>query len=236
MPSGSAASSRVATLGDAVWSQPTGGPLVRAVRAPLRVILWASLRAGLRLRVDGRRHAGPAIVVSNHPHVIDGLVVLFADPVLRPIARWHRIPLARAGMWVADCIVTTTGTPVQPHRGAFADALAHVRSGGRVWVAPEGGWQPERTLRYPRTGAVRLSRATGAPMQVLGVLHERHPGPTLATWRPWHRPRIVLRWGPVLETTGRLDDDIDMMMRAIADVTGSEWRRPAPTRPSDRRH
>lgn len=218
--------SGAATLGDAVRSQPTGGPLVRAARAPFRVLLWAGLRAGLRLRVEGRRREGPAIVVSNHPHVIDGLVVLFADPTMRPVARWHRIALLRAGMWVADCLVTTTGTPVHPHRGAFAPALAHVRSGGRVWIAPEGGWQPARRLRAPRTGAVRLSHATGAPIQVLGVIHEHHPGPPLATWRPWHRPRILLRWGPILSTTGRLDADIDAMMRAIADVAGCEWRRP----------
>lgn len=224
--------SRVATLGDAVRAQPTGGPLMRAARAPFRLLLWAGLRAGLRLRVEGRRHPGPAIVVSNHPHVIDGLVVLFADPGMRPVARWHRIPLARAGMWIADCLVTTTGTPVRPHRGAFAPALAHVRSGGRVWIAPEGGWQPARTLRRPRTGAVRLSHASGAPIQVLGVIHERHPGPTLATWRPWHRPRILLRWGPVLAPTGRLDADIDAMMRAIADVARCEWHSPPSGDPS----
>jgi 1-acyl-sn-glycerol-3-phosphate acyltransferase len=132
-------------------------------------------------------------------------------------------------MWVADCIVTTTGTPVRPHRGAFADALAHVRRGGRVWIAPEGGWQPELTLRYPRTGAVRLARAAGVPIQVLGVVHEPHPGPRLATWRPWHRPRIQLRWGEVLTTSGVLDDDIDRMMTAISAATGVTWTPPTTT-------
>ncbi|HSJ45216.1 MAG TPA: lysophospholipid acyltransferase family protein [Euzebyales bacterium] len=218
--------SRIAGLRDVLLDQPGGGPLARIVRTPLRLLFWLSLRSGLHIRVEGPRFEGPAVVVSNHPHVIDGLVVLLADPSLRPIARWHRVPLLRGGMWIADCVVTTTGTPVRPHRGAFADALAHVRRGGRVWIAPEGGWQPELMLRYPRTGAVRIAHAAGVPIQVLGVIHEPHPGPQLASWRPWHRPRILLRWGEVLTTTGAVDVDIDRMMTAIAAATGVTWTPP----------
>lgn len=218
--------SRVATLYDALVIQPRGGWLQRAVRTPLRLLFWLALRAGLRLRVDGRRVDGPAVVVSNHPHVIDGLVVLLADPRLRPVARWRGEALLRAGMRVADSIVTTTGTPVSPHRGAYAHALAHVRGGGRVWIAPEGGWQPRATLRRPRTGAVRIAHAAGVPLQVLAVLHDPHPGPPLATWRPWRRPRILLRWGDVVTTTGDVERDIDRMMSAIAAATGATWTPP----------
>lgn len=220
---GTGGHARLAGLRDALLVQPAGRPPLRFVRAPLRVLLWFSLRSGLRLRVEGRRRDGPTVIVSNHPHVIDGLVVLLADPRMRPIARWHRVPLLRAGLWVADCIITTTGTPVRPHRGAFADALAHVRSGGRVWIAPEGGWQPALTLRYPRTGAVRMAHAAGVPIQVLGVVHQQHPGPRLTTWRPWLRPRILLRWGDVVTTTGDVEVDIDRMMTAMSAATDGTW-------------
>jgi len=227
---GAGGRSRIAGLRDAAAVQPRGGPLLRLVRTPLRLLLWLALRCGLRIRVEGHRREGPAIVVSNHPHVIDGLVVLLADPGMRPVARWHRVPLLRAGMWVADCIITTTGTPLRPHRGAYADALAHVRRGGRVWIAPEGGWQPEPTLRYPHTGAVRLAHAAGVPIEVLGVIHGHHPGPHLAAWRPWHRPHILLRWGEVVTTTGDVDVDIDRMMTAISAATGWAWTPPATPR------
>jgi 1-acyl-sn-glycerol-3-phosphate acyltransferase len=220
------APSRVAGVREAVVRQPTGHPVLRIARAPFRLLFWLSLRGGLRLRVEGRRDPRASVIVSNHPHVIDGLVVLLADPSLRPVARWHRIPLLRAGLWVADSIITTTGTPVRPHRGAYADALAHVERGGNVWIAPEGGWQPETTLRYPRTGAVRIAHAAGVPIQVLGVIHEQHPAPRMATWRPWHRPGIVLRWGEVLTASGDVADDIDRMMRAISRATGSTWTPP----------
>lgn len=217
--------SRLATLRDALTLQPPGTPLAwRLVRLPLRVALWAVLRTGLRIRVEGERVDGPAVVVSNHPHVVDGLVVLLTDPTMRPVARWHEVALLRAGMWVAHSVVTTTGTPVHPPRGAYAGALAHLHAGGRVWIAPEGGVQRELVLRYPRTGAVRLAHASGVPIQVLAVLHEHHPGPDLAIWRSRRRARITLRWGPVLHTDGDVGADIDRMMTALAATTGTNWR------------
>lgn len=226
--------SRLATLRDALTLQPPGSPVAWwLVRLPLRIALWAVLRAGLRVRVEGERVDGPAVVVSNHPHVVDGLTVLLTDPTMRPIARWHEIALLRAGMWVADCLVTTTGTPVRPHRGAYADALAHLRAGGRVWIAPEGGVQRELALRYPRTGAVRLAHASGTPIQVLAVLHEHHPGPDLAVWRSRRRPRVTLRWGPVLRASGDVPGDIDRMMAAVAATAGATWRTPPGDGPAD---
>lgn len=92
-----------------------------------------------------------------------------------------------------------------------------------MWIAPEGGWQPKRLLRYPRTGAVRMAAMARVPVQVLAVLHEHHPGPDLAAWRPWHRPRIVLRWGQVLTMTGDVARDIDRTMSAIAEASETTW-------------
>lgn len=228
--------SRLATLRDAATLQPPGGPRAsRLARSPLRVALWAALRSGLRVSVEGDRADGPTVVVSNHPHVIDGLVVLLTDPTLRPVARWHKVALLRAGMWVADCLVTTTGTPVRPHRGAYAAALAHLRTGGRVWIAPEGGVQRDLALRYPRTGAVRLAHAARAPVQALAVVHEQHPGPDLALWRTRRRPRITLRWGPVVETTGDVADDIDRVMGTLAATAGATWQRPPAGAVAERR-
>ena len=200
--------------------------LVRIARGPLRGLLWAWLRLTLRISVQGAHTPGPAVIVSNHPHVLDGLLVLMADTAMRPIARWHRVSLLRFGMWIGNCVITTTGTPVTPARGAFADALAHLRRGGRIWIAPEGGCQPLLTLRRPRSGAVRLAHAAKVPIQVLAVIHERHPGPTLRHWRPWRRPRVILRWGGTITMTGDLKTDTDLLMTAIADGAGATWSPP----------
>ncbi|HSK95585.1 MAG TPA: lysophospholipid acyltransferase family protein [Euzebyales bacterium] len=205
---------------------------VRVARAPLRLVLWLAMRVGLRITVEGVRVDGPAIVASNHPNLIDGLLVLMADACMRPIARWHRQPIVRLGLWIGDSVITTTGTPARPERGAYAGALAHLRAGGRVWIAPEGGWQPETTLRPPRTGAVRLAHAASVPIQVLAIRHTPHPGPDLSRW-PWRRhagsrtwgwrPRVTLHWGPCLTTTGDVADDGDRLMTAIAAATDTTW-------------
>ena len=209
---------------DAIRTSGSGVPFaVRALRAPLRLLLWLVMSAGLRITVEGRRADGPAVVVSNHPNVIDGMLVLMADASLRPVARWHRSAVVRVGLWIGNCVITTTGTPVSPHCGAFAAALEHLRDGGRVWIAPEGGWQPHLTLRSPRTGAVRLAHAAGVPIQVLVVEHDQHPGPDVARWPLRSRPGVTLRWGPLVAVSGDVAADIDRMMSALAAATGMTW-------------
>lgn len=204
----------------------------RMLRGVLRLLLWSLLRLGLRISVEGVRAPGPAVIASNHPNLIDGLVVMMADATLRPVARWHRLSVVRLGLWAGDCVITTTGTPVTPHRGAYTAALAHLSAGGRVWIAPEGGWQPNLELRPPRTGAVRLAHAAGVPIQVLAVRHMPHPGPDVHRWPLWSRPAVVLRWGPCVTTTGDVATDIDRLMSALADAAGATWTaRTAPTAP-----
>lgn len=194
------------------------------IRTPLRAIAWLLVRAAVSIRVEGQSVPGPAVIVSNHPHVIDGVAVSVADVTMRPVARWHRIPFLRVALWIGNSVITTSGTD-RPYRPAYAEALAHVQRGGRVWIAPEGGCQPERVLSPPRTGAARMAHEAGVALQVLAVEHADHPGPRLRDWRPWRRPRVVLRWGASLETTGDLTEDNHRMMTAIAEASGMTWVR-----------
>lgn len=216
---------------DASWS-------VRTIRGPLRLVLWLVMRLGMRVSVEGVRASGPAVIASNHPNLLDGLLVLMADAAMRPIARWHRHRMVRFGLWVGNSMITSTGTAAAMQRGAYAEALAHLRSGGRVWIAPEGGWQPQVTLRPPRTGAVRLAHAASVPIQVLAIRHAPHPGPDLNRWfdvrrrsgrsSVWRsRPSVVLRWGPCITPTGDVANDVDRLMTAIADTAGMAWPPPA---------
>ena len=216
--------SRISTAVEVIRSCGSNAPwYVRAARAPMRLVMWLALRALMRIEIQGERVAEPAVIASNHPNVVDGLLVLMADAGMRPIARWHRLALVRLGLWIGNSLITTTGTPVTPHRGAYASALAHLRSGGRVWVAPEGGCQPERALRTPRTGAVRLAHAASVPIHILAVLHEVHPGPNVRRWPLGRRPRVVLRWGPCISATGDIPTDIDRLMTAMADTAEMTW-------------
>jgi 1-acyl-sn-glycerol-3-phosphate acyltransferase len=220
--------SRVSTALDAIRSCGADASwLVRATRGPLRVVLWLVMRLAMRIRVEGEPVPGPAVIASNHPNLLDGLLVLMADTTMRPIARWHRFFVLRLGFWIGNCIITSRGTAANPQRGAYAESLAHVQRGGRLWIAVEGKWQPERTLLPPRTGAVRMAHAAAVPLQVLGIRHALHPGPDASRW-PWGtRPLVVLRWGPCVTTTGHIPTDNDRMMAAIAETAGMRWDSPA---------
>lgn len=211
-----------ATLQVAAVVTAAAAALLVGVRAPLRTAIRAVVLLAVRIEVRGQRLDGPAVVVSNHPNAIDGVVAMAADPTVRPIARWQRNPLARAGIWIGDCVVTTAGT-TRDHRPAYEQAADHLRAGGRIWLAPEGGAHAGGTLRTPRSGAVRMAHTAGVPIQALGIVHERPEGPRLRDWRPWRRPRIVLTWGAAVTTCGILPLDNDRMMGAIAAASGTRW-------------
>ncbi|MFP5308136.1 MAG: 1-acyl-sn-glycerol-3-phosphate acyltransferase [Actinomycetes bacterium] len=210
---------------------PTAGAVAVAaalvVATEVRWLLQRPLKAVaitlLRVEVVGaeRRVDGPAVVVSNHPHWVDGPVAKVADESLRPIARWQRSRVVRAALWVGDAVVTTARTDRDP-RPAFQQAADHLRAGGRIWLAPEGGCHTDPALRTPRTGAVRMADAAGVPVQPLAILHERHPGPAWSAWRPWRRLRVSVVWGEPVRTTGDVEVDGARMMLALAAAGGFE--------------
>ena len=214
-----------AIAGAALAAPAPGRMARRGVRGVLRFV------AGRVLAVEVEAHAprvdGPAVVVSNHPHWLDGVVALLVDDDLRPVARRQRHLGARMGIWAADAVVTTrpadptAADPSAPRRPAFAEAAAHLRAGGRIWLAPEGGAHTGTVLRPPRSGAVRMAHLAGAPVQPLAIHWVDHrTGPALRRWRPWARRRVRVTWGSPVTTTGDVAADNDRMMAALASATG----------------
>lgn len=217
----------------AALASPAPSALVRRVlRGVLRVV------AGRVLHVEVVEHAsrvqGPAVVVSNHPHWLDGVVALLVDDALRPVARRQTHPGARLGIWVADAVVTTrpadpaAADPDTPRRPAFAEAAAHLRAGGRIWLAPEGGSHTGAVLRAPRSGAVRMADLASVPIQPLGIAWaDDRTGPHLHRWRPWRRCAVRVTWGDPVATTGDVDRDNARMLASLAEVTGMALPRTA---------
>lgn len=214
-----------ALTGAVVAGARPGRPAQRAVRGLLRAVARAVVRVEV---VDGdRRVTGPAVVVSNHPHWLDGVVALLADDTLRPIARAQRHPGARVGIWAADAVVTTRPAdpeptaPGAPRRPAFTEAAAHLQAGGRVWLAPEGGAHTGPRLRAPRSGAVRMAHLADVPIQPLAIAWADDPaGPDLRRWRPWRRRTVRATWGRPVTATGDVAADNAAMMVALAQATG----------------
>lgn len=221
-----------AGVGAAVAAPSPTRAAQRGLRAVLRLLAHCVLRVEV---VDShRRVVGPAVVVSNHPHWLDGVVALLVDESLRPVARRQRHLGARLGIWAADAVVTTRpavpveGDPTGARRPAFAEAAAHLRAGGRVWLAPEGGSHTARRLRPPRSGAVRMANQAAAPVQPLAISwHDDPAGPHLHRWRPWRRRVVRVTWGAPLVTTGDVEADNARMMAALAMVAGMQAPDPA---------
>lgn len=186
------------------------------LRLGIRALVELAARALVRVEVvrGDRRVRGPAVVVSNHPHWLDGAAALLADRTLRPIARRQRHRGARVAIWAADAVLTGGEAP-----SAFTAAAEHLRAGGRVWLAPEGGAHTGRILRRPRSGAVRMAHLAGVPVQPLAIAWaDGHAGPNLHRWRPWRRPVVRVTWGEPLPTSGTVELDNARMMAALAEV------------------
>jgi len=110
---------------------------------------------------------GPKIIAANHPNVTDSyhLVSLLQDKphflmrsklFSKPIIGWL---LRKAG----QIEVTDFG------RSAFQQACKLLQQGRTIVIYPEGRLNPESKKLKAKSGAIRLSLATGAPIVPLGL-------------------------------------------------------------------
>lgn len=143
-----------------------------------RVVAWLVIAlvrlARWRVRTTGLEHVprtGGAVITWNHTSHVD--FVLTVWDVYRRLGRPVRY-LAMRELWssrrfgwvprFADAI------PVDRHSGvdrdrALADAVAALREGHLVMVAPEGGIGDDPgALRRFRTGAARMAQLAGVPL------------------------------------------------------------------------
>jgi 1-acyl-sn-glycerol-3-phosphate acyltransferase len=169
----------------------------RVVRALVRLLLPLQLR----LRADGAGRCpatGPALLVSNHLGLIDPLAI--GAQLGRPV----RI-LAKAEMFewpVIGGLARACGV-VPVHRGAsdraalrtLGDALAR---GECVLLMPEGTYPkvPHPPAMLPlKTGAAFLAVRSGAAVLPVAVTGTERVWSRARGWRPWHRPRVTVRFG-----------------------------------------
>jgi 1-acyl-sn-glycerol-3-phosphate acyltransferase len=150
----------------------------------------------LRIRVTGLENVpprGPVIVAFNHTMFLDppllgtyiprrlvplAKVEAFSIPVLGSLIRWYgSIPVRRGA---AD-------------RRALYEAMAALRNGYGLIIAPEGTRSPNHQLLRPRAGVVFIAWRSGAPVLPVGIS---------GVGRFWHnlsrlrRTDVELRIGP----------------------------------------
>ena len=198
------------------------------------------LRAAVCVRVQGRFPAGGAVVASNHPNVLDGPLVMALEDRIRPVARPQRMLLVRLALrWSGSIIVGTQ---------AVDRAVVHLRSGGLVWLAPEGRMTGERFGRG-RSGAARMALAAAVPLVPVAICYAGvrvtgsggfsgvpsavgpvgAVGPRLRDWRPWRRPQVTVVVGeaiPVQETSAA-EEITAALMEQLSRMTGVPLEREA---------
>jgi len=140
-------------------------PLVHRL---LRRIILGLLRLLCHLKVEGVEHVpaeGPLLLVSNHLHWLDTPVLGVTVPRRARVfaaRKWERRPIAG---WV----LRTLGNAIFVYRGevdrqALRKALAVLKDGGVLAMAPEGTRSDTGALQQGKEGTAYLAARTGVPL------------------------------------------------------------------------
>lgn len=209
-----------------LWSLPAGGlhlVLPRRLGGPLGQ--WG-ISTGFRLylgimralgqfeldlgALDALRDAGPMVIVSNHPALIDAVLVLSRLPRV--------VCMAKAGLW--DSWFLGGGMRLAgyirndaPHT-LTRRAIASMRSGRQLLIFPEGTrTAPGQMLGPFRGGFVLMARGAGVPIQT--VFLEGGSPYLRKGWPLLRRPETPLvlraRLGRRFEVTGATRAFQDML-------------------------
>ena len=173
----------------------------------------------------------PIILTSNHCSWFDGPIAAASLPraslfpktffpirflVMERFFRWKYLALA-AYVRLNGSIKVPTG---EKRDEILKDAIAALKSGHKLWVYPEGGWDEKNQgrLRRGRKGVVFLHRETGAkivPVGIIGNYGLLHPQTLL------RKKKVVVRIGqPIvaLNYSGRLEDGVASVMTRIQEL------------------
>ncbi len=149
-------------------------------------------------KVVGRENVpltGPLILVSNHVHVLDPLLIVFGFP------RWinflakeelFRSAFLRAWLrWAGSFSVRRAGGRKEKEN-VLQDAINALERGSMVGVFPEGRRSRDGVLREGKPGCALIAWKTNAPILPVGVAGTYKVNGI--SWL-WKRPRIVVNIG-----------------------------------------
>jgi 1-acyl-sn-glycerol-3-phosphate acyltransferase len=207
----------------------------RLVRAVLRPVFRAIFRAISRVQMGGLENVpkdGAYLIVINH-------ISLFEPPFV--ISFW---PVAAEALGAADiwgrtgqsCLVQLYGG-IKLHRGEFDRqvldvALAALRSGRPLLIAPEGGRSHAPGMRRALPGVAYLADKAGVPILPVGIVGSTDD--FLKRALRGQRPLIEMRIGapfvlpPILgsgdERRIRRQGNADRIMRQVAALLPPDYR------------
>jgi 1-acyl-sn-glycerol-3-phosphate acyltransferase len=189
----------------------------------VRVIAETLMFRIMRWRFDIRGlenvpREGPAVVAFNHHSYFDFVAVGW--PIVAKLRRGPRflgkrevlrMPVIGALARWADVVPVDRHDPTARH-GAFDAAIAALRGGDLVILAPEQTISTSYDLLPFRTGAVRMAQAAGAPIvPAIGFGTQRFSGKGTGT-RPVFRLPVSIRYGEPIHV-GPDDDPVAVTAR-----------------------
>lgn len=184
--------------------------MTRPLRHGLRWLAWAGVAVAVRITVKGRAPAHGAVLASNHPSYLDGVLGVWVERCrTRPVVKPQRHLAARAAFWLSDAIPVGEATR--------AEAAAHLRAGGLVWLGPEGHMTGP-VLGPGHPGAAAMAAAAGVPIVPLAVHCTARL--RLRDWRPWRRPPVRLEFGAPVASDADGAVVMDEVMRTFSAMTG----------------
>jgi 1-acyl-sn-glycerol-3-phosphate acyltransferase len=198
----------------------------------LQRVIWIVVRLIVRPDVTGVEHvplSGPLVVSCNHLHSLDIPAVGLVVP------RWQAVFAAdkwRGGVggWIMEhatrVIYVARG---EADREAMNQALAVLRAGGAVAVAPEGTRSRTGGLQQGRDGAVYLASRTGAAIIPVAAWGQER---AFEAWRRLRRPEIHVRIGAPIHLppgaerarTAELHGYTDELMLTLARMLPAQYR------------
>ena len=205
-----------------VLPRETGLALGRRVISRVYRVFWRACSAAGLLEMDATavdilRDERGLIVVSNHPCVIDALMLVARLPraaCLMKASLMHN-PFLGPGAKLARYLPNDTAI------GTIRACVKDLRQGGQLVMFPEG----TRTTRHPvnpfQPGVTAIAKHAKVPIQVVFIDTD---SPYLGKgWPIWRLPsfpmRIGVRMGPRLAPGRDADAQLAELERVIADGT-----------------
>lgn len=202
-------------------------PVQRVVRRILAFL------AGLMLRLECENpaqfpSAGAYVLAMNHLHVIDA-PILFA---ILPRPAVFLVSSHMKSFWIAKWFLSHVAHTVWISRGegdvqAIETALAVLRAGGMLVMAPEGRISRTGGLLKGRTGAAYLAGMAGVPvLPVVAWGQER----AVRNWLRLRRTLVSVRVGQPLDppqnqlSSRQLEDATDRIMASLARLLPEAYR------------
>jgi 1-acyl-sn-glycerol-3-phosphate acyltransferase len=165
----------------------------------VRAIIGFLVHLFVRLDVQGEENIpvkGPYLLAVNHLHWLDSPILMVAFPyrayVFAAATRrrhWFFGPLFNA----LDAIWVRRG---EVDRQALRQALAVLRGGGVLGVAPEGTRSRTGTLQKGRSGAAYLAFRSGATILPVAITGQKEVFPP---WKGLRRAPVRVVFGPAFQ-------------------------------------